>query len=258
MRTHLSTVAAIFVALLFVSGTVGCRSNGGPWYNPTSYTWMKPSFAKDNQAPPFAPEAFANKKPSLDAQPNVDRPIGGYSDEPSFHASHSSSSLSSPSSNYPNEQSSYHNPVASNVYGGYTVAEPSPYPSYVGGQPSPMATSPQQYQYPAEMAQQGNPYGDYATGAQYPQTNVVYPSATPNQATPNYGTPSVDPYGGANPAMTSGNYAPFGAAPQNDPYAAMQQQQAPAAYAAPSPYANEGVPVASPYQPYQPTGTYSY
>ena len=257
MRTHLSTVAAIFVALLFVSGTVGCRSNGGPWYNPTSYTWMKPSFAKDNQAPPYSPEAFVNKKPALEGQPHIERPMGGYSDEPSFQASRSSS-LSSPSNNYPIEQSSYHNPVASNTYGGYTVAEPSSYPPPYdyGSGPQPMQ---QQYQYPAEMAQQGNPYGDYTTGAQYPQTSAVYPSATPNQATPNYGTPAVDPYGNANPAMTSGNYVPFGASPQNDPYAAMQQQQqAPAAYPAPSPYANEGVPVASPYQPYQPAGAYSY
>ena len=262
MRNHFSTAVTVFVASLFVLGTTGCRSNGGPWYNPTSYTWIKPS-DKGSQAPPFAPEAFANPKPALEAQPNIESPMGGYSDGASLY-SNRSVAQSGVQNSYPLDQGGYHSPVASNSYGGgYSVAEPSPYPPpYASGQPSAMA-SPQQYQYPAEMAQQANPmpYGsDYSAGAQYPHTNVVspYPTAASSQAAPNYGTSVSDPYGNANPAM-GGNYAPFGAVPQNDPYAATQQQ-APAPYGTPSPYANEGVPVATPYQPYQPSpsGGYNY
>jgi hypothetical protein len=271
MRTHFSSAVAIVVTLLFVLGTVGCRSNGGPWYNPKSYSWSQP-FAKDSQAPPYSPDALANKKPSLEASPNVSVPQGGYTDESSLHSNRSIPQGGTPGG-YPLDQGGYHSPVASNTYGGYSVAEPSPYPpTYAGGQPSAANAAAYQYQYPSEvpqMAQQGNqnqmPYGysDYAAGTpagtQYHPTSAV----SYTQATPNY--PSVD-NGTPNPAMTGGNYAPFSAAlPQNDPYVAAMQQPAPVTptggyydQSAPAPYTNGGVPVATPYQPYQPTGGYSY
>jgi len=258
MRIHFSSAITILVALLFISGTVGCRSNGGAWYNPKSYSWTNP-FVKGNMAPPYAPEALANTKPSLDASPNISTPQGGYTDESSFYASRSGA-LSGTPSGYSPDQGGYQGTVASqalNPYGGYSIAEPSPYPpTYAGGQPSAtVATTPQQYQYSAEMAQQmtqqGNPmpygYSDYPAGAQYQPTNAVsYPSATPGYDN-NYN------YGGANPAVNAGSYAPFGAAPpQNDPYATAIQQTTPVSYT------NGSTPTATPYQPYQPTGGHSY
>ena len=259
MRIHVSSTVTILVTLLFVSGTVGCHSNGGAWYSPKSYSWSNP-FVKSSQAPPYAPEALANTKPSLDASPNVGIPPGGYTDGLNAYASRSGSQNTT-SSGYAPDQGGYPSPIASqgatSPYGGYSVAEPSPYPpTYAGGQPlATNAAATQQYQYPAEMApqmaQQGNPmpygYSDYAAGAQYQATSAVsHPSATPNYD---------NNYGGANPAMNGGNYAPFGATPQNDPYAAANIQQS-----IPAAYTNDAVPVATPYQPYQPSpsGGYSY
>ena len=152
MRVHFSTFVTIFVALLFVAGTVGCLSNGGTWYNPKSYTWTKP-FGKDSQAPPYTPDALANPKPSLDSHPNIDRPAGGYSDESSLQANRSAAQ-SGPSSGYSHDQGGYQNTVATNPYGSYSVAEPSPYPpTYASGQPTVASTAPQQYQYQPEIVQ---------------------------------------------------------------------------------------------------------
>ena len=256
MRFHPSPVVTIIVALMFVSGTVGCQHTGGPWYNPKSYSpyaFTNP-FAKDkpSDAPPFSSGAQAKtEKPSLDAKPNIQRPEGGYTNEPSFQANRSTSQSGVPSAFIDGrtnptsaDPGGYPSPVAANPYGDYTVAEPSPYPSYAGGQPSVAAAAPQQWQYQAEMPQSipGNPmpygHGDYHSAAgPYQQVNAVQPAAMPN-----YG--AVDNFGGANHAMHGNNYAPFAASPpQNDPFAGGFQQ--------PVPYTHEGIPGASPYQPYQ-------
>ena len=78
MRTRTNSIVAAFVLLSLVSGAIGCRSNGGPWYNPKSYAWHNPF--KASEAPAFDAEgtAQANQKPSIGAQPNVNTPPGGY------------------------------------------------------------------------------------------------------------------------------------------------------------------------------------
>jgi hypothetical protein len=272
MRIHFSSAVTIFVTLLFISGTVGCRSNGGPWYHPKSYAFTNP-FAKDNQAPPYSPSTQANTKPSLDSHPNISNPPGGFSDESSLYANRSGS-YNGTSSASSSDHGGYPSPVTvasqgtSNPYGGYSIAEPSPYPpTYAGGQPSATnaAAHQYQYQYPSEATQPGNPmpynYNEYPAGTQYQATSAVsYPPTTLNSTSP-------DNYGSTNPAM--GNYAPFGAPSQNDPYtAAIQSQSQPPAPpagsyynqpATPAPYhTSEGVPAGTPYQPYQPSSGYSY
>ncbi len=81
MRTRIQSIVAAFVLLSLlslVSGAVGCRSNGGDWYNPKTYSFYNPF--KPNEAPLFDPEGSAqvNNLPSMGAQPDVSTPPGGY------------------------------------------------------------------------------------------------------------------------------------------------------------------------------------
>ena len=85
MRIQHRYIFTVITVLLLISGSSGCRSNGGAWYNPNTYSFSNPfnkdAFAKDNLAPLFNPSgSMANKKPSLNASPNIDTPPGGYRD----------------------------------------------------------------------------------------------------------------------------------------------------------------------------------
>ncbi|MDR3233026.1 MAG: hypothetical protein LBT46_05090, partial [Planctomycetaceae bacterium] len=119
MRIHLSTLIMLLVTLMFAGGSIGCRSNGGPWYNPKSYTWTKP-FNSDGDPAKRNEAALADAKPSLGAQPSISTPPSGYTagnyntadkaEDARFHPSASpadSSKLASTSS----------------PYGGYSAAE---------------------------------------------------------------------------------------------------------------------------------------
>ena len=235
MRVHFSSVVAIFVTLLFVSGTVGCRSNGGDWYNPKSYSWTNP-FAKEGQdsGRPRSPDAFANTKPSLDEHPNISIPPGGYSGEASL--ANRSTSPAGTLGGSTADPWGQQNSVASHIppshlsgLSGYTVAEPSPYPpAYMVGMVGDhsVATAHQQQQHiPQEMAQQHHmPYGpsDYVqTGFHQPVNNAsVYHH--PVQHAP-AGIPAGIHGSGVHGGMEpQGNYAPFGMS-QSDPYAAIHQ-----------------------------------
>jgi hypothetical protein len=281
MRVYFSPIVAIFVALSLVSGTVGCRNTGGPWYNPSTYAFSNP-FGKDRPASPGS-SSIANKKPSLGAQPNISAAPGGYTDGSSMAASPASSSgtvSSTPPSHW-----SQHSPTmqqaSPNSYGGYTVADPSQYSpqtyseSYGGqGTATPYhqysATQGQQQspyqQYPQEAVQQAHSYPAMPYGEQNAQT--VYQTTSAYQQQPMHNVPAGS-YGGMEQPSP---YGYNGVAHPGDPYAGMQQMQQPTAVppsgfgqeqTMPSTYAypGEGVSVASPYQPYQPpaaSGAHSY
>jgi len=130
MRVNFSFVAASFVALL-VLGTVGCRSNGGPWYSPGSYVFTNPfasDAGRDSLAPPFGGgEATANARPSLDAQPNIGTPPGGYTSGTAL-AGHSGGG-STGGSTHPPAAWETQNLMAQQPppFGGYSVPEPTQY-----------------------------------------------------------------------------------------------------------------------------------
>ena len=236
MRVNFSYVVTVFVALSFVSGIVGCQSNGGPWYNPKSYSLANPFSNKEN-APPYSPSALANK-PSVDAQPNVNTPPGGYTDKAFANRSGSPGGTVSTS---PPEHWSQQSPMVSqgspNPYGGYTVPEPSQYLPYDGqGSASPyhyaapQQQNPSPYQYSPETVQQAGssmpnsmPYGvDYASGG--------VPGGY--QPTASHVSTSNSNYG-MNPPP--GGY-PLGGIPQNDPYTVgLQQPQQAGAVQQPQP-----------------------
>jgi len=232
MRVHFSSVAAVFVAILFVSGTVGCRSNGGDWYNPKSYSWTNP-FARDGQESPRSSDAFANTKPSLDEHPNISIPPGGYSGEASI--ANRSTSPARASGGSVADSWGQQSPIASHTppshLSGLTVAEPSPYPpAYMTGMTGNHSVAvasqqqhvPQHNQFPQEMAQQHHhlmPYGP----SDYVQTGFHQPINNPSVYQHPVQHAPFGVHGGMEP---QGNYAPFGTLPQNDPYAAIQQPAA--------------------------------
>ena len=268
MRANISSMATVFVALLFVSGTVGCRSNGGDWYNPKSYAFTNPfanmnnPFAKDNQAPPFSPDSVANSKPSADSQPNVGVPPGGYTDD-AYANRAGSTNMATPSSipahwGQPNPMAQH---GSSSALGGYTDPEPSQYASYPDYARQNAASAPYQYApnsnpylYQPEAAHQANsqmPYGNDYMQPSY-QATSAYAAQPPANSIPagTYGT-----------TEQPGPYTPFGTMSPVDPYTAAQYPGAPTSSpalsyepSAPGPhvglgYPGEYAPTASPYQP---------
>ena len=264
MRIHFSSIATILVALLFVLGTTGCRSNGGAWYNPKSYAFSNPfagatkSYAKDkdNLAPPFSSEAQANSKPSLGSHPNISAPQGGYTDGALASRAGSSNASSSSGvtvSNSPPDHWGQQNPMAqqgsANAYGTYSVAEPSQYSPYAdygkqGVAPSSYTSSQNPYQpYQPEMGQQANQPASYNQMSY--SSNPLQKEYMPTSA---YATqqPLESASAGGYPAVS--NIYASSAMPQNDPYASVQQP--PAAI-------SQGYGYDQPIQPSYPGASYS-
>jgi len=223
---------------------------------------------------------LANRKPSLDAQPNISTAPGGYTDSSSLAASPASSGGTVSST--PPAHWSQHSPTmqqsAPNSLGGYTVANPSQYSpqtyteSY-GGQGAVVPAAPYQYSatqgqqspyhYPPEAVQQvqgsvAMPYGEQHTQAAYQTTSAYQQQPMHSVPAGIYGT-----------MEQPSQYAPLGTTSPSDPYTGMQQPTAvpPSGFGQEQPvpstyvYPGEGIPVASPYQSYQPStasGTHSY
>jgi hypothetical protein len=244
MRIHPSSIATVFVALLFVSGSVGCRSNGGAWYNPKTYSLNLP-FAKPES--PFSADAFAGK-PSIDSVPDIATMPGGYTSVDQGLASRAGFNSTVPGG-YPAE---YQNsPSSSNHFGSeYSTADPSTYPPVYAAGNSPAAAVQHQYQQDMghnpvnQTVYQGNQmpgnttpyggYGDYPTTGtqQYQTTDFRTPyENNPVMPQPSSAYPMDNNYG----AAPSNNYAPFAAPPQNDAFSTIPPA---------SPY---GTPPASPY-----------
>ena len=212
MRVNFSFVVTIFVALLFVSGTTGCRSTGGPWYNPTSYAFVNPfdkdSPSKSNVAPPF--DSLANEKPSLASQPNIGPPPGGYTGGTSLAGRPVPTAGISQSPDSLGQQTQMAPQGPPNLYGGYSFPEPSQYPpSYMDNAFAGHGAAPM----PQQAAAQGNPY-------LYPMDAVQ--QAANNSAPQIYHQTTLQQPMGAQVGWEQPGH--FGAMPQqHDPLGAMQQ-----------------------------------
>jgi len=232
MRIHLLPLATACLALLF---TVGCQSNGGPWYNPATYSFGNPFSKSDHSR---SPNALANTKPSLDAQPNINAPHGGYTDGSALTHRLGGSSGTATSTTPPShwgEQNTMVSQGPANYHGGYTDPVPSQYPpSYLdtpGGQgtvpvsynqylhtsqqsPSPYQTAQGIYQSAPDTGQYGNNPMSYNEAGGYPmsQGGIQQPvGGFPNNA-------PVDNFGAHSPHPSS-----YGGVSQSDPYAAFHQ-----------------------------------
>ena len=274
MRVHFSFILTLFVALLFVSGTVGCRSNGGAWYNPTTYSFVNPfSNASPGNSAPLYASGGQNPMPSLDAIPNVDSPPGGYTGGTLANRNGTTGTVSStppehwatqtspnPYGGYTDPQPSQYSPYSSEPYNVQQGVSPSPYQYAPQGQNPQFSSVPSQYQN--MMAYESTPPG------QYQLTNGVNLNGNPQQPVQNtqYETlqSPYDPYAGnpytgnpGNPQMIPQQQSPPPAGGYNygettpSPYGTPPSQPS---------YAEGGMSLATPPQSYQPQagGGYNY
>jgi len=231
MRTNISFIVTVFVTLLFVSSTVGCRMNDGPWYNPKSYAFSNP-FAKrievgrDNLAPPFnSTDALAgNNKPSADSRPNIEPPPGGYSSDGTLI------SRAENPSHQPPAAWGTQSPIAAqgntNPLGGFSIPEPTQYSPYntdhfagSGGVPPTQQYMPHQGQFGSSPHDQFSSHGSVLQ-ANNPMPNTIHQTSLHQS---NIQQPMYAPMGMEQPVQ---QYDPFNAMPPTqDPYAGVQQQQ---------------------------------
>jgi len=290
MRVHVTSVFSLFVALLFISGAVGCHYTGsGPRYSPTSYTFVNP-FDKGNQAPKshYASESTERSKPSQAALPNtkvgISPPPGGFTDGGNTVASRSDIPGGTASTTPP-EHWGVQNHVAPQTsqggYAGYTNPEPSQYAPQQYQQSYDSGSVPASYNYPGTTqqypVQQYSPQNQYPGGAGQPTGNTM-----PSNAAPTYG--AGQSYDGSNlygyqprantaPADTFATNQPsaynstvpnstvpqpnYGGQPAASPSGYAYDQPVPSNYPTYPTYPNEGMTVASPYTPPPaPTGVY--
>ena len=266
MRVHFSFIVTTFVALLLVSGTTGCRSNGGAWYKPTSYTFSNPikiPFSKDKESAPLYADS-QNTKPSLGEIPSVNTPPSGYTTDGSLAAGRTGSAGGTVSTNPPEHWPQHNNPMAPNSsgtggYSGPIAAYPSDYLPYTEPYNGQGASPAPSYQYPQGVAQHQHtmPYHTQIPSG-YEMTNAVQPNVYPT-------SPGVADNGGGN--YITGTSSPY---QYEQPYVANHQQPAgvqtagfgydPATHAPhqtqpPAPYQGypgDGISVGVPPQPYQP------
>ncbi len=238
MRTRSNSIVTALVLLSLVSGAIGCKSNGGAWYKPNSYTWYNPFSSKDDPIPPYSGEHAATAKPSIGAQPNVAAPPGGYGDkakEAEFYAAKPEKQVqpqygntitggSAPTSTPAADQ----NRVAmadAPLYNGAPANYSTPNPYSVPDayyQPN-SGVTPASYQ-PTSIQQPNAGYQQPNAGYQQPAAGYQQPAAyqqptgyQPNGMSPNpadyapSATPS--PYS-PNTSVPATNYSPFAAQPE--------------------------------------------
>ncbi|MDR2116958.1 MAG: hypothetical protein LBP87_11325 [Planctomycetaceae bacterium] len=204
MYTRKKSIVATLMCFLLVFGAIGCRSNGGSWYNPKSYTWYNPF--KSNEAPPFDAEGTAHvtPKPNLSAQPNVTTPPGGYTskeDEARFFAGKSKENGSMVVPQYGASLPAEGNRIAS-----ANVPPVSTTPSYA---PTNQPYSP--YGVTGNGANNGLTAEYQATPTRYQQTNYHYeqPTSTPASNQPNvYAGSGFQENGNITPQVYQPSYTP--------------------------------------------------
>jgi hypothetical protein len=278
MRIRRESIFVTLVCFSLIFGMIGCRSNGGAWYNPKSYTWHNPF--KSNEAPSFDAEgtAHASTKPSLGAQPNVTPPPGGYDESrsiagngkkegssavvPQYGAQYGVGTLSADS----NRVASANTPTTPSTPG--YVSDRS-YSSYSSTNNNLVASGPQatpaphyqptnfyypdQQQTPTIPSNQPGVYpGAVYQGSGSPENGGAVPPAYQ----PSYNATPVTPTTVPNPQATT-NYSPFGASENTAAQPNYGVQPSIPAYSAqpvPPPTNNYGVQTATPYNPDPTTG----
>ncbi len=262
MRTRIQTIVTAFVLLSLVSGAIGCRSNGGPWYHPKTYSFHNPFGAKE--APLFGADesAQANARPSMGEQPNVNTPPGGYTnkeEEARFNAGnkekalltqYDAASLRSDTSRVASANTS----VPQSFYPDNTINNPgyTPYGTYGGNDILPNAGYQHTTLHSANAVTPSSVYPGSATPmgstpAASPATDaMVYPGvAAPSSTVMPSAAESYSPYGTpASGATTSA--APAGVPIYGDPAATNPMGSAMGTQGFAAPVQNPMAPPAAP------------
>ncbi|MDR2169884.1 MAG: hypothetical protein LBP59_07075 [Planctomycetaceae bacterium] len=78
MRTKTKLFFRTIVLAILVAGVIGCKSNGGPWYDVRSYAFYNPLRLEDH-ARSEAPASESDiAKPHMDPRVDIRQPEGGY------------------------------------------------------------------------------------------------------------------------------------------------------------------------------------
>lgn len=255
MKKEFQKIAVLVAVMAVCSMGTGCTSNGkGPWYNPSSYTYhnpFAPSKNKDDLAGHETDKSVLEQgRPSLDSKPNINPPMGGYTNKAETHpgmstatvpatpgaehGSYAGTSATPASTAYPN----YPNPYAAQtpqtsypqqtpsvaMVGGYSSVDGTTTP-----QTQPIAQASATYPQNAQNTQdtQAPAYSPYPAGTSYPQ------------ATPAYNTGTAQPAATAVP-QTQATPNPYGAYPTTGAYGEQNAQPA-------SPFQTQAVPAATGY-----------
>ncbi len=220
MRTRIKSIVTAFVLLSLVSGAIGCRSNGGPWYNPKTYAFHNP-FGKD-EAPLYGSEGTsqANTRPSIGEQPNVNTPPGGYTNkeaEERFLAGRKDTAM------VPQYGASQVGADANRIASTTMPSQPSYYSDGTAGNPGYSTYGEGQYGagaygsniVPSTDYQRTTLHspGGYNPMANTPAAPAADPMVYPGSVAPNSAT-SAYPGAMATPSPTEG-YPPFGAPAQS-------------------------------------------
>lgn len=269
MKIQIRMIAAL-AALLAIGGAgIGCKSNGGPWHNPSSYSFYNPFSGhkdEDLHAKQTDSSVLESQRPSLSATPDIKKPMGGYASQneaPAFKGN----TQSSPSTN--SIAGSGYNPAQQIQTSPYSATSPYAQPTTAG------TVQPASYQ-PATDPNRVAMAGGYGTASPtgYSSPEAAYDPAAVSQAyaqPQSYAQPqayiqpqTIDPVnsqpyqsGTGYPANPQNSYAPQGQ-PGVAPFEAPIQQNPYGAATTPSQgYSTAQMPTQTdPYQYRSPASPY--
>jgi len=204
-RQYRSFVVAV-VAVSLCCSLIGCKSNGGSWYKPNTYSFHNPfkkgsDFGEDDYGR-YAEGNNGIVTPRQGQEPdlNLTTPSGGYSGNQVAQNTNRSTNANVPNSsnpppgqnpannpNYQTQQANYqNNPPANWNNPGVPQGQPVAQNQYYNNNPPPQNPYPQNYQAPQTQA--ATPY--YGSD---PNMNYSAPVGSQPQYDPSYGTPQA-PY----------------------------------------------------------------
>ena len=215
MRRQHRSFLAMMILVSLCCGFVGCKSNGGRWYKPNSYSWHNPfkrAAVEEDEYGMFAEDNNGIRLPKDGQTPELDTPAGGYSKNSNAVATNMDSA---PRTGVPA-------PANSGYYSGTQMQQQAnPAVAMNGGIQQTTYPQPQQYQTPAPVANQ-----QYYN--QTPQNTAPVQNANPNYGT-NYQQPNVATYQNqyppqsVNPPVSQTYTAPAQYPPAQDAFGTTQQ-----------------------------------
>ena len=209
MRIQTRSIPVAIVMLSLLCGFIGCKSNKGPWYKPTTYSFHNPFKSMDGDedySTQFADDSAIN--PISGQTPDLSPPIGGYNDMNKTRTT--SAALAGTGSGVSGQQ--YGAMGGSSPPIQQTSGMQSTYDPNVG-YPQPKATPYPNGQYASQYQATGQGY--------YPENNAgayVEPNQPPYQPNSGYPQPAAQPNFQSqqtyqqNPSVSSnvGNYDAIG------------------------------------------------
>ncbi len=201
MRSQHRSFFATMIIVSLCCGFIGCKSNGGSWYKPNSYTWHNPfkkAAMEEDEYGQFAEDNSGIKLPKDGQIPDLDTPAGGYSND-QFARNNTRSNLGASTAmstnaprtgipttgtpNYSGSTGSYQTPAVAMNNG----VQPANYQSQGQTPSSGYYQNNGQYTTQAPQGgtmQQPNPnYGQQPYSTQYPPTSNQQQYTTPPQGT---------------------------------------------------------------------------